>query len=175
MAHANGVASTVMSEHQKHTEFLRQCIRYDDSARRHELVDEIARIQRDARCVWRAVWFVAMLTALAVAALGYGTLLVDHFPYNTPQFIVNSICALGLGSLISLVAFVGLGMVYRRRLDRHREECRERVAKLLESRLGIPVTASLRNNRAGEGDGRTVLVAGTVNGSLAKIEPVARG
>ena len=33
---ANGVTSTVMSELQKHTEFLRQCIRYDESARRHE-------------------------------------------------------------------------------------------------------------------------------------------
>ena len=174
MAHANGVASTVMSEHQKHTEFLRECIRYDESARRHELVDEIARLQRDARCVWRAVWFVAMLTALAVAALGYGTVLVDHFPYNAPQFIVNFICALGLGSLISLVAFVGLGMVYRWRLDQRREECRQLVARLLESRLGKPVTTYSGNNRAGGGDGMTVRVAGEVNGSLANIEPAAQ-
>ena len=164
-----------MSDHHKHTEFLRDCIRYDDSARRQELMDEIVRIQRDARCVWRAVWFVAMLSALAVAALVYGTVLVDHFPDNAPQFIVNCICALGLGSFISLVAFVGLGMVYRWRLDQRREECRQLVARLLESRLGKPVITPSGNNPAGAGDGRTVRGAGTVNGSLAKIESVAQG
>ena len=164
-----------MSEHQKHTEFLRECIRYDESTRRHELVEEIARIQRDARCVGRAVWFMAILSALAVAALGYGTVLVDHFPYNAPQYIVNFVCALVLGSLISLVAFVGLGMVYRWKLDQRREECRQLVARLLESRLGKPVTASSGDNRAYGVDGMTVRVAGAANGSLAKIEPVAQG
>lgn len=145
-----------MSEHEKHTEFLRQCIRYDESARRHELAEGIVRIQCDARCVRRAAWLMAILTALAVAALGYGTVLVDNFPYNTPQFIVNLILAVGLGSLISLLAFAGLGMVYRRKLDQHREECRQRVAKLLESRLGKPVTTPLRDNRAGEEEARRI-------------------
>ena len=132
----------MMSDHQKHTEFLRQCIRYDESTEQQELMEEIIRIQRDARCVRRAVWLMAILAALAVAGLGYGTVLVDNFPYNVPQFVVNLVYALGLGSLISLLAFAGLGMVYRWKLDRRREECRQRVARLLESRLGKPVTAS---------------------------------
>ena len=160
----------VMSEHEKHTEFLRQCIRYDEGARRHELVKGIARIQCDVRCVRRAVWLMAILTALAVVALGYGTVLVENFPYNAPQFITNLICALGLGSLISLVAFLGLGMVYRRKLDQRREECRQLVARLLESRLGRPVATAPGDSRAGEGNGQTVRVASTVSGSLAEIE-----
>jgi hypothetical protein len=164
-----------MSEHQRHTEFLRQCIRYDESARRQELVEGIARIQCDARCVRRAAWLMAVLTALVVAGLGYGTVLVDNFPYNAPQFIVNLIYALGLGSLISLLAFAGLGMVYRRQLDQRREECRQRVARLLESRLGKLVVTPSGDNRAGGEDGGGVRVAGEVNGSLAKIEPVAQG
>jgi hypothetical protein len=172
---ANGVASTVMSDHQKHTEFLRQCIRYDESARRQELVEGIARIQCDARCVWRAAWLMAILTALAVTALGYGTVLVDNFPYNAPQSIVNLIYALGLGSLISLLAFAGLGIVYRWKLDQRREECRQLVARLLESRLGKPVTTPSGDNRAGGINGRIVRVAGEFNGSLAKIESVAQG
>ena len=53
---ANGVALTIMSEHQKHTEFLRHCILYDESAKRQELHERITQIQRDARCVRRAVW-----------------------------------------------------------------------------------------------------------------------
>ena len=61
-----------MNEHEKHTEFLRQCVLYDESARRQNLVKEIAWIQRDLRCVRRAMWLMAFLAALVVAVLGYG-------------------------------------------------------------------------------------------------------
>ena len=175
MSGTNGVASTIMSEHQKHTEFLRHCLRYGESTEHKELEEGITQVQRDARCVRRAVWLMAMVAALVMAGLGYGTVLVDNFPYNAPQFIVNLIYALGLGSLISLVVFAGLEMVYRWKLDQRREECRQRVARLLESRLGKPVITPLQDNCAGEGDGRTVRVASEVIGSLAKIESVARG
>lgn len=154
----------MMSEHQKHTEFLRQCIRYDDSAGRQNLVAEIARIQCDMRCVRCAAWLMAILIALAVAGLGYGAVLVKNFPYNTPQFILNLIYALGVGALISLLAFAGLWMFYRWKLDMRREQCRQMVTKLLESRLGKPVATPLRENRAREGDG----------GSPAKIESIGR-
>ncbi len=167
-----------MSDHEKHTEFLRQCILYDESARRQELHEGITQIQRDARCVRRATWLMAMLIALVVAGLGYEMILVDNFPYNLPQLIINLVCALGIGSLISLLAFMGLGMVYRTKLDQQREECRQLVARLLESRLGKPVTTSLRDlrcNRNGEGDGWTIRVANEVNGSPVKIESAAHG
>ena len=167
-----------MSEHEKHTEFLRQCILYDESARRQELHQGITKIQRDARCVRRAVWLMAMLTALVVAGLGYEMILGDNFPYNLPQFVINIICGLGLGSLISLLAFMGLGMVYRMKLDRHREECRQLVARLLESRLGKPVTTpsqDMRDNCAGNGDGRTTRVANEGNGSSVNIQSAAPG
>jgi hypothetical protein len=124
------------------------------------------------------MWLMAILTALVVAGLGYGTVLVDNFPYNAPQFIVNLVYALGLGSLISLLTFMGLGLVYRKKLDQRREECRQRVARLLESRLGKPVTTPLqdtRDNRVGVGDGRTVRVANEVNGSPVRIESATRG
>jgi len=167
-----------MSEHQKHTEFLRECLLYDDSAGRQELNKGIIQIQRDARCVWRAVWLMAMLAALAAAGLGYGAVLVDDFPYNTQPFIINLICALGVGSLICLVALVGLGMFYRMRLDQRREECRQLVARLLESRLGKPVTTPLKGRRANrfdEENGWIVRVTNEVNDSPAKIESAAQG
>jgi hypothetical protein len=109
-----------------------------------------------------------------LAGLGYGTVLVANFPHNAPQFVVNLIYALGLGSLISLLAFAGLGLVYRWKLDQRREECRQRVARLLESRLGKPLAAPLHDNRNGGRDGGTARVAGEVNGSLADIEPAAQ-
>ena len=172
---ANGVASTVMSEHQKHTEFLRQCIRYDESAKRQELAEGISRIQYDMRCVQRAAWLMAILTALAVAGLVYPAILVENFPYNVPQFVVNLIFAVGLASLFCFLVFMGLGMVYRMKLDQRREECRQLVTNLLESRLGKPVTTPLRDNQVGAEDGGSVRVANEVNGSPIKIESATPG
>jgi hypothetical protein len=129
-------ASTTMSEHQKHTEFLRQSVLYEESDERRELEKGLTQVQREARCVRRAVWLMATLIALVLACLGYATIFVNNFPDEAPQFLVNLICALGLGSLISLLAFVGLDVVYRMKLNQRREECRQRVASLLKSRLG---------------------------------------
>jgi hypothetical protein len=122
-----------MSEHQKHTELLGQCLLYDESARRQELENGISQIQRDARCVRRAVWLMTMLIALVVAGLGYEVILVDNFPYNMPQLLVNLVCALGLASLLCFLVFMGLRMVYCKKLDQRREECRQLVTPLLES------------------------------------------
>ncbi len=144
MLNASGAASTIMSDHQKHTEFLRECIRYEESARRQELMEEIVRIQRDARCVRRAVWLMTILIALVVFGLGYGMALATNFPYNIPQFIINTFCALGVGALISLLAFAGLWVVYRWKLDMRREECRQIVTRLLESRLGKTASTPLQ-------------------------------
>ena len=164
----------MMSEHQKHTEFLRQCLRYGESAEHQKLEEGITRVQRDARCVRRAAWLMAILTALVLAGLGYGTVLVANFPNNAPHFIVNLIYALGLGSLISLLAFAGLGLVYRLKLDRRREECRQQVARLLESRLGKAVTAPSLGNRNRGGDERTAWVAAGNTGSPADTGSAAR-
>jgi hypothetical protein len=122
------------SEHQRDTAFLRQCLRYDESAERQRLEDRITQVQRDDRCVQRAVWLMALLMALAMAGLGYGSILIENFPQDTAQPFVRIVSALALASMICLVAFVGLRIVYRLKLDRRREECRQLVAKLLESR-----------------------------------------
>lgn len=164
-----------MSEHEKHTEFLKRCIHYDESARRQQLVEEIHQIQRDSRCVRRAVWLTAISTALFVAGLVYPAILVDNFPYDLPQLAMNLILALALASLVSLLAFLALGMVYRRKLDRRRDECRELVARLLESRLGKQASAPARDNSVGEEDGRTVRVAGEANASPVNVESTVRG
>jgi hypothetical protein len=129
-----------MSDHQRHTKFLRECIRYDESARRQELMEEIARIQLDARCVRRAVWLMAILAALAAFGLGYGVILVSNFPNNFPQYILNTFGVLAVSWLVCILAFAGLGAVYRWKLDRRREECRQIVTRLLESRLGKTVS-----------------------------------
>jgi hypothetical protein len=54
----------------------------------------------------------------------------------TTQFITNVVCALGLGSLVSLVAFTLLELAYHRELNKRREEGRRFVTEHMESRLG---------------------------------------
>src|ERR1051326_7567834 len=131
-----------MSEHEKQTEFLRQCLLYDDTVERHKLEENITQLQRSEMCVRRAVWVMALLVALAMAGLCYSTIFLTDRPLNMSQVVTQSIskvfCALGLGSLICLVSFVGLGVAYRKELDQRREECRQLAAKLLRSRLGQP-------------------------------------
>jgi len=139
-----------MSEHQRHTTFLRQCIRYDDTGERHRLEESITQLQSDERCMRRAVWLMALLVALAMAGLCYSAVFLTDYHENLSQFatamISKVLCALGLGSLICLILFLGLGMANRRQLDERREECRQLAAKVLESRLGKP--------REGEGKDR---------------------
>lgn len=126
----------------QHTEtaFLRRCIRYDESAAGRQLEERIAQAQGKVRCLNRARWLVALLAALAVAGLGYAAVFQDRFPDRafvfTTQFVISIVCALCLGSVISLLAFTGLGLVYRRELNRLHVEGRRLVAKLLEFHLG---------------------------------------
>ena len=159
-----------MSDHHKQTEFLKRCLRYDESAGGQELERQISRIQRDERCVRRAVWLMAMVAALVVAGLGYGVISGDNFPDNLPRFVIKILCSFGLGSLISMLGFIGLGMVYRKKLNHQREECRQLVTRLLESRLGKPATTPVRDNPVGEGAASAVRVANEVNDSPIKVE-----
>jgi hypothetical protein len=125
-----------MSKQKRETEFLRKCIRYDESARRRELEATITQIQRDQQCVRSGTWLMGVLLLLAVIALGYAGLFVDNFPYHPSQRLFHILIALGAGSLISMLAFECLGVAYRRRLNQRCDECRSLVAGLLERRLG---------------------------------------
>jgi len=139
-----------MSDHQRETAFLRQCIHYDDTAERHDLDERLTQAQRDERCVRCAVWLMALLTALAMAGLCYATVFLADFPQNKSYLTIKVLVALGLASLISLLAFVGFWVVHRRELDQRREECRRLATKLFESRLGKSPTRSpyLRYSKA---------------------------
>ena len=167
-----------MSDHQRETAFLRQCIHYEDTVERHNLDARLTQAQRDERCVRCAVWLMALLTVLAIAGFCYAALFLADFPQNKSDLALTVFGALGLASLGALVAFTGFWGVHRKELDQRREECRRLAARLLESRLGHPITTSLRDrrdNRVGEGNGATAQVANQVSGSPAAIESATRG
>ena len=150
-----------MSEHEKDTAFLRQCILYDDSAERHRLEESITQLQRNGRCVRRAVGLMVLLMALATAGVCYSAVFMAD-TQNMTQFMMEftskAFCALGLGSLICLLAFTGLAAVYRKELDQRREECRQLARKLLETRGGkpsiipLPVAAKDHENIGGRSE-----------------------
>jgi hypothetical protein len=143
-----------MSVQQSDTDFLRLCIRYDESLRRRELEDSITQLVRDQRCVRRAVWLMGVLMLLAVVTLGYAALFVDNFPHETSQRLLHLIAALGAGSLLSLLVFTFLGMTFRTKLDHQREECHRLIATLLETRLGKPASRNSLASRPVDGTSR---------------------
>ena len=126
------------SEHRRETEFLRRCILYDDTAERQELEEKLVQAERNEHCVQRAVWLMALFTALAMAGLCYSVIFQVDYPQNmsylSSPIMSKVFCALGLGSLISLMAFLGLGAVYRKEMDQRRDEWRQLATKVLESR-----------------------------------------
>jgi hypothetical protein len=126
-----------MGEHHQHTEFLKHCLRYDDSPERHAMMEKLTHIQRQLRIVQRASWLMGLLAVLAVIPLIYPAILVQNFSYNMQRFIMNFVLALFMGLLISLVAFVGLGMILRKKLHRQREECRQLLMRLLAARFDL--------------------------------------
>ena len=93
-----------MSEHQKQTAFLRQCLLYDDTVEHHKLEQNITQLQGNERCVRRAVFVMALLVALAMAGHCYSATFLTDRRQNMSQFLTQFIskvfCVLGLGSLM---------------------------------------------------------------------------
>jgi hypothetical protein len=129
-----------MSERERQNGFLTRVIAYDDTAERETLEARMSETGENEKCVRRAACLMLLSTALAVAGLVYVIIFRAEFPLDITQlltrFSVKALSVLALGSLICAVAFVALGLLYRREFNRHREECRRLGLKILESRLG---------------------------------------
>jgi len=132
---------TVMpSEHQRETAFLRRCILYEEGSEGRHLDERITQIQRDERFLRRATLLTLLLATLVGLGFGYMVFLIEDLPNHispfAAEFISKTVCALGIGSGISLLAFGWLGIRNRRELNLRREQCRQMVTTLLERRLG---------------------------------------
>ncbi|MDR3456488.1 MAG: hypothetical protein P4N60_03505 [Verrucomicrobiae bacterium] len=136
MPGANGIAKTMMSERHKHTEFLKHCLRYDGNSDRLGLHDKLSRIQHEMLVVKRAVWLLTIIILLAVVGLICSETVFKSFLSNSQQLVENLLYALIAGALISIVAFMGLWILFRGKLHRRREESRQFLTRLLAARLG---------------------------------------
>jgi hypothetical protein len=135
--------SAPVSGHQREMAFLQHLMLYDETDERQELEDKIVQAQGKERSSRRAVWLMVVLTAMAVAGLGYSAILLEDFPQNKTQLLMRIFYALGLASLVSLLAFAGFWLICLGELNEQRERCRRFVTRIVEARLGKPVPVSL--------------------------------
>jgi hypothetical protein len=132
-----------MSERQKQTAFLKTLIGYEDSDQRRVLHQRIVKAEKDERCIRRALYLVSLFGFFSLCGLGYSSVLVPEFFRNPSHGLTKLFCALGLGSLICLVCFLGFWFCHRSFLYSLHDECRRRVAGLMLSKFGAnpPPTA----------------------------------
>jgi hypothetical protein len=124
-----------MSEHQKHTVFLRHLIQSEDTEECRQLQARLSKAEEDERVVRCAIALVGLLTALAIAGLVYSAVLMQDFPHNKSQLAFKVFLALGLASFICLVTFTGVWIRCRGILSRLHDECRELVSSALAQGL----------------------------------------
>ena len=125
------------SPYQRATELLQHTIDFDDTLEHRKLVERIAQVERDERCVQRVALLMAGFTALAAVGFGYGVILQENFANSPSSFVARLISELALASLISLVGIAGLWLVYRSKLNGLMRDCRRSVTLLLERRQAV--------------------------------------
>ena len=133
-----------MSEYERETEFVTRIIGYGDTSERQTLEERMGKTRSDERCVRRAAYLMVLLAGLAIAGLVYTAIFAADVPLDItqlfPRLAIKALSAVALSSLACALAFLALGLLYRREFNRHREECRRLSIKLLEARLGQPQT-----------------------------------
>jgi hypothetical protein len=142
---------------QKQNDFLAQCIRHDASGELHQGEERVTHAERQERCVRRAMWLMALMTALAGLGLGYSVILLYELPPYQTRIINHIFVVVGVASLMSLLAFAGFWTLYRQRVATRREEVRCLIMKLLADRSGghNPANKSLSSDTSTDGGSGT--------------------
>jgi hypothetical protein len=130
---------------------LKQTTDFDDTLEHRKLVERIAQVERDERCVQRVALLMAGFTALAVVGFGYGVILQENFAAGPSSFVARLITELALASLLSFVGIAGLWLVYRSKLNGLMRDCRRLVPQLLERRQAV----SFHNAATGDNNMKT--------------------
>ena len=94
-----------------------------------KLETAVCELQRNLRCLRRALSLMLVMAAFATAGLCYCVVFLPDFPerFDTflMQFAVKGFCAVGLASLACFLVFSALHFVYRSELGRKREAHRQ--------------------------------------------------
>jgi len=120
-----------MSDYDEQTAFLRRMLLCDGSLESKDMHDRIARVQRERACVWKAMWTVIAIV-LGCTALSQ----LDLFQ-SEPGIPLRFIWVVALAGAICLLAFGGVLVAYRARLNSLRDQCRQLIANVVESTLSM--------------------------------------
>jgi len=118
-----------MSDCNEETTFLRRIPFYDASSESKRVEESIARAHRDCVCVRKAAEFAAVIVVVA------SVLTQAEFFQSKPNVRLWALCVVGLAALICLLTFLCVLVAYRVKLNRLRDECRNLVRNLVETRL----------------------------------------
>lgn len=121
-----------MSEHDKHTAFLRTLIHYKDPGSCQDLQRRLKEAQLNERSVKRAVIAVCLLGLLSGSGICYSAVLLPEFFENGPHLVTKIFYTTGLGSGICLTAFLSFWAHHRRILRLLHEECRRFIVGTLQ-------------------------------------------
>ena len=131
-----------MSERQKATEFLKTLIQCDDSDQGRRLQDRILRAEKEEKSVRCAIFMVGLAMLVSLSGLCYSAVFVPQIRHYSSNFATKFFCALGLGSLICFLVFLGCWLWYRAMSNRVFADCRRFLRVVFESRLKQATEAS---------------------------------
>jgi len=124
-----------MTEYRKQAAFLKALMMYDDTVEHRVLAERIANAEKNERCLLCACRLVGLIALVGLTGLGYSAVLLPEFFDSATHIVIHIFSAMGLGSLLCLVAFLGLWFWYRSVLNRIHEECRRLITGMLDSRF----------------------------------------
>ena len=132
-----------MSERQKQREFLKGLLGFAGSPVRRDLHDRMLKAEHDEKCVRSALILVGLVALFSVSGLGYSAVLLPEFFDSSTPLLVKLFCALGLGSVLCMIVFLGCWIWYRSIANRLHDECRHIVMESLGTRITTERAAHL--------------------------------
>ena len=129
-----------MSEHRKQSDFLKKLVMHDDSPAHRSICERLTAAERNERCLLLACRLFGLIALVALAGVGYSAVLLPEFFDNATHVVLRFFSALGLGSALCFVVFLGLWFWYRGHTNRIHEECRRIISAMLETRLKTTTT-----------------------------------
>jgi hypothetical protein len=168
-----------MNSHPGETPFLTGTTGYDDADERQQVERSIAQVQRDQCCVKRFASVTALVPLLAMAVLGFETMSQKNVPYEGSHPIISVLyahpvirvlCEIGLAPVICLVAFAGLLMGYRKKVNRLRDQCRPLATRLEPPHLLKPDIETSPGGHPGSEAPGTIERAAEVTGYQGRLD-----
>ena len=133
-------------ENETQAAFLKALIAYGDGEASLELLDSLAKAEREGKRMHHAMFLMVTLFILSLAGLGYCAVLLPQIFFSPTHLVTKSLSVLVLASLIAQLEFFGCFIWHRFKVNRLHKECRRRVLLLIESQL----RTSLCRSQSGE-------------------------